>query len=61
MIIGFPPHHARVTVAEDMQLLDLQMFARTLGFRGAYVSKFWLHLVRIHVRVHHFALFPAWR
>ncbi len=59
MVIGFPSHHARVTVAEDMQLLDLQMFARALEFRGTHVPKFWLHLVRIHVRVHHFALFPA--
>ena len=40
MVIGFPSHHPRVTVAEDMQLLDLQMFARALEFRGAHVPSF---------------------
>jgi hypothetical protein len=59
MIIGVPSHHARVTIAEDVELLDLQMFARALEFGGPYIPQFWLHLCRIHLRVYHLALFPS--
>jgi hypothetical protein len=59
VVIGFPSRHARVTVTENVQLLDLQMSAGALELHGAHVPEFRLHLVRIHIRVHHFALFPA--
>jgi hypothetical protein len=59
MVIGVPSHHTRVTVAEDMELLDLQMFARALEFRGPHIPKFRLHLCRIHLRIYHLALFPT--
>src|SRR5262249_10671065 len=59
MVIGFPSYHARVTVAEDMHLLDCQMLARALEFGGTHVPKLRLHFVRVHLWIYHFALFPT--
>src|SRR5437868_14946476 len=59
MVIGVAPHHARITIAQDMQFLHPQMLAGTFELGCTYIPEFGLDLLRIHLRIHHFAFFPT--